>query len=55
MKVYKKLGLQKIGSIICTVEKEKEIPKYYTGYMQNSFQDFSNCILWANWGKILNI
>ena len=26
----------KIGPIICTVENE--IPKYYTGYMQNSFQ-----------------
>ena len=29
-------GLQKIGPIICTVENE--IPKYLTGYMQNSFQ-----------------
>ena len=28
--------LQKIGPIICTVENE--IPKYQTGYMQNSFQ-----------------
>ena len=29
-------GLQKIGPIICTVENE--IPKYQTGYMQNSFR-----------------
>ena len=29
-------GLQKIGPIIYTVENE--IPKYQTGYMQNSFQ-----------------
>ena len=29
-------GLQKIGPIICTVENE--IPKYQTGYMQNSFK-----------------
>ena len=31
MKVY-----QKIGPIICNVENE--IPKYQTGYRQNSFQ-----------------
>ena len=44
IKVYKKKKKKKKnGPIICTVENE--IPKYQTGYMQNSFlksRDFSN-------------